>query len=140
MRTQPPDGWTKLGKGRPILAQAITLPRNAHYARVRSLYKMVTVAKIERRMNYKKNKSAVDYLEAGKWGKFLMSVPVGTPRGYVLKDANKVQIIRIRASQMSKNPDCDRTFLIGFTEESGVLTVTATIKQKREDGVEKGNY
>lgn len=86
-------------------------------------------------MNYNKqsNADAVKYLADKKWGKFLMSVPVGTARGYVLEDKSLVQIIRIRASQLSKDPECDRTFLISYTAETKVITVTATLKENDKE-------
>ena len=80
-------------------------------------------------MNYNKQDSrkAVEYLEAKKWGKFLLAVPPGAPRGYNV-EREYVQIIRIRATQISNDKDCDRTITINYNDESGVLVVTSTLK------------
>lgn len=82
-------------------------------------------------MNYNKqdNLNAMEHLANKRWGKFLMSVPPGAPRGYILEDKSVMQIIRIRASQLSKDETCDRSFIISYTEETKVLTVTVTLKK-----------
>lgn len=80
-------------------------------------------------MNYNKENSrtALEYLSAKKWGKFLLAIPPGAPRGYIV-EREYVQIIRIRASQISKDENSDRIFTVNYNDESGVLTVTSTIK------------
>ncbi len=85
-------------------------------------------------MNYNKeiNKDALEYLKAKRWGKFLLAVPPGAPRGYVV-DESVVQIIRIRASQISNDKDSGRTLTVNYNRESGVLTVTAALKNKQND-------
>ena len=80
-------------------------------------------------MNYNKenSRSALEYLGAKKWGKFLLAIPPGAPRGYIV-DGQYVQVIRIRASQISKDADSDRMFTVNYNDESGVLTITSTLK------------
>lgn len=79
-------------------------------------------------MNYNKENSrtALEYLNAKKWGKFLLAIPPGLPFGYVV-DREYVQVIRIRASQISK--DADRVFTLNYNDESGVLTIKAILKE-----------
>ena len=76
------------------------------------------------------SKTAKEWFDEGKWTAFLMSVPIGKAKGYPCEDANKLMSIRVTASMLNKNPDCDRVFKITADFDTKVVTVTANKKNE----------
>jgi len=72
--------------------------------------------------------SAADLIKSRKWKDFLMAVPLNKPSGYYVANANDLYTLRVRASQLSKSDDCDRTFSITADLETKIITVTARQK------------
>lgn len=72
--------------------------------------------------------NAVEHLKSRKWQKFLMAVPLNKPSGYHIDNANDIQVLRVRASQLSNADKCDRTFNVTVDYETKVVTVTAKLK------------
>lgn len=84
-------------------------------------------------MKYAKDysaKTAREWFEDGKWTAFLMSVPIGKPKGYPCDDANKLMSIRVTASMLNNNPECDRIFKITADFDTKVITITANKKNE----------
>lgn len=84
-------------------------------------------------MKYAKDysvKTAKEWFDEKKWTAFLMSVPIGKAKGYPCDDANKLMSIRVTASTLNKNPNCDRVFKITADFDTKVITVTATKKDQ----------
>ena len=82
-------------------------------------------------MNYNKDysaKTAEEWLRDGKWTGFLMRVPLNKPKGYPCSNANDLQVIRVTASQLNNNPNCDRSFVVVVDYDTKVVTITATLK------------
>lgn len=81
-------------------------------------------------MNYKKDysgKTADRWLAERSWTGFLMTVPLGESR-YNCVTASDILSIRSTASQLSKDPDCDRAFSVFTKMDDLVVIVTATLK------------
>lgn len=75
------------------------------------------------------SKTAREWLEDRKWTAFLLSVPLGKPKGYPCGDANHLMSIRVTASMLNKDPECDRVFKITADFDTKVVTVTANNKK-----------
>ena len=81
-------------------------------------------------MNYKKDysgKSAERWLAERGWTGFLMTVPLGETK-YTCASVSDILCIRSTASQLSKDPDCDRTFSVYTIMDEKVVRITATLK------------
>ena len=74
------------------------------------------------------SKTAKEWLAEKKWKGFLLSVPLGKPMGYPCEDSNYLMRIRVTASVLNKDPECDRSFKITADFDTKVVTVTATKK------------
>ena len=68
-----------------------------------------------------------EWLERGKWTKFLMSLPLGKPRTFQIDDY-RLSLIRITASGISNDEESDRRFTINLDRSSMMFTVVATRK------------
>jgi hypothetical protein len=77
-------------------------------------------------------KTAKEWFDEGRWTAFLMSVPLGKAKGYPCGDANKLMSIRVTASTLNNNPDCDRRFKVTADFDTKVITITATKKQDHD--------
>lgn len=74
---------------------------------------------------------AEDYLKDRAWKKFLLSVPLGRPRGYCFQYANDIQTLRVIASRLNKSEDCGRRFAITDVNlDSKTATIEATLTNK----------
>ena len=73
-------------------------------------------------------KTAKEWFDEGRWTAFLMSIPLGKAKGYPCEDANKLMSIRVTASTLNNNPDCDRSFKVTADFDTKVITITATKK------------
>ena len=69
-----------------------------------------------------------DLLKQRKWKEFLMAIPIGKPMGYGIENANDIYTLRVRASQLAKSEDCDRTFSVTTDYDNKIVTVTAKLK------------
>lgn len=88
------------------------------------------------RIMYKKdysNRTAEEWLELRKWTGFLLRVPLGRERTYIIRSANDMMAIRVTATQLSKRPNCDRTFVVKLDLETKKLKITA--KPKNNDQI-----
>ena len=75
----------------------------------------------------KKDKlTAEDYLNQRNWKKFLLAIPLDKPKGYLFQDANDLNIIKVRASQLNADPTLDRIFSVKPDFNTKVATITAT--------------
>ena len=74
------------------------------------------------------SKTAKEWLDEKKWTAFLLCVPIGKPKGYPCDDANNLMSIRVTASMLNKDPECDRVFKITADFDTKVITVTANKK------------
>ena len=84
------------------------------------------------KMKYNKDysgKTAKEWLAEGKWTAFLMQVPLGGAKPYMVGDANDLNCIRTTAAILNKNPECDRMFSLGVDFDTKVISVTATLKE-----------
>lgn len=82
-------------------------------------------------MNYKKDysgESAEYWLSIRKWTGFLINVPIDEEKIYYCPSPQDILSIRSTASQMSNDPDCDRTFSIYTDLAKGEIKVTAKLK------------
>ncbi len=74
------------------------------------------------------SKTAKEWLALRKWKAFLLSVPLDKSIGYPCEDSNSLMSIRVTASILNKDPECDRSFKITADFDTKVVTVTATNK------------
>ena len=74
------------------------------------------------------SKTAKEWLSEKKWKGFLLSVPLDKPMGYPCEDSNFLMRIRVTASMLNKDPECDRVFKITADFDTKVITVTANKK------------
>ena len=82
---------------------------------------------IYRKKNYLE-KTAQQWLVAGKWTAFLMRVPLNRTTAYTCDNANYIERIKVTASQLSNNPDCDRRFSISANLDMKSIAIKATLK------------
>lgn len=71
---------------------------------------------------------AEDYLKKREWKKFLLALPVEKPRGYPFQSANDLNTIRVRATQLNTDAECNRKFSVAINFDTKVATITATNK------------
>ena len=71
---------------------------------------------------------ADDFLKSRKWKAFLMAIPTGKPKGYPFQNANDLNTIRVRATQLNTDPDCPRKFNVTIDFDDKVATITANDK------------
>lgn len=74
------------------------------------------------------SKTAKEWLALRKWKAFLMCVPLDKAVGYPCEDSNYIMRIRVTASMLKNDPECDRSFKITADFDTKVVTVTATKK------------
>lgn len=71
-----------------------------------------------------------DWLGKGKWTKFLMSLPLGQTTIEMTKVGEYVlPIIRVTASGLTNNEDCDRGFSLTVDRDRRYLAVKAWKKK-----------
>lgn len=74
-----------------------------------------------------------NYLQMRQWKKFLLALPLKKPRGFVFENANDLFTIRVRATQLNTDPNCDRKFSVTLDLDRKVATITATLKNTNDD-------
>ncbi len=80
-------------------------------------------------MKISENKiTAEEWLRQRKWKKFLMAVPLNKPKGYHLENSNDLMTLRVRATQLNKDTNCDRNFSVTIDFDTKVATITTTNK------------
>ena len=72
-----------------------------------------------------------EWLERGKWTKFLMSLPLGKPRVFPIDDY-RLSLIRITAAGISNSEGGDRRFTINLDRLSMMFTIVANKKQDEQ--------
>ena len=58
-----------------------------------------------------------------------MNIPVGEQMEYFCTNANDVMTIRSTASQLSRDPECDRTFSVFSDLERKSVKITVKLKE-----------
>ena len=76
-------------------------------------------------------KTAKEWLAEGKWTAFLMSVPIDKAVGYPCDDSNFIMRIRVTASMLNKDEECDRRFKVTADFDTRIVTITATRKTEQ---------
>ena len=62
-----------------------------------------------------------------------MAIPLTKAKGYLLENANDLSIIRVRAAQLNADTNCDRKFSVTLDYNTKVATITATLKEYKND-------
>lgn len=76
-----------------------------------------------------------EWLERGKWTKFLMSLPLGKSRTFKFEPIGeyRLQLIRVTAAGMSNNKNCDRQFSIIVDADREYFTITTKSKNNGQE-------
>lgn len=69
-----------------------------------------------------------ELLQKRKWKKFLLAIPLNKPKGYSFLDANDMNTIRVRATQLNKDTSCERKFSVSLNLDTKIATITASNK------------
>ena len=69
-----------------------------------------------------------ELLQKRKWKKFLLAIPLNKPKGYSFLDANDMNTVRVRATQLNKDAACERKFSVSLNLDTKIATITASIK------------
>ena len=77
-------------------------------------------------------KTAKEWLDERRWTAFLMSVPLDNEKKYQCRNANDMMSIRVTASTLNNDPECDRRFTVAVDFDTRVITITATKKQDHD--------
>lgn len=74
-------------------------------------------------------RSAAEWLADRKWTGFLMSLPARKKsKKYPVQDANDAMSIRVTASTLNSNPDCDRRYEVKVDYDLKIVEIKVTMK------------